>query len=118
VRPAEHCVGSPVPLFAAQGPRFPYPCVVCVLARQHQHLFLLRLRTVRLRMCAPVACPVPTAMPNLPAVAHGRPIPREMKNANFLAPTHEHLPKFLHVKPSLEHPKNWRQSPLLFPSYK
>jgi len=42
---------------------------------------------------APIACPLPIAVPNLPAVAHGRPVLRETKNANFLASTHYPLPQ-------------------------
>jgi len=52
---------------------------------------------------APIACPVP----NLPTMEHGWMVPQEVKNANFLASTHDPLPKFLHIKPSLaQQPKN------------
>jgi len=59
-----------------------------VPARQHQRLPLLRLRILRLRLYVrlhPVQCPVP----NLRVVAHGRPVSRETRNANFPAPTHD-----------------------------
>jgi len=40
------------------------------------------------------------------------------KNVNFLASTHDSLPKYLHVKQFLGTLKIWRQLPRPFPSYK
>jgi len=105
-RSVGHYVGSTFRFSPSQGSRFPYPCVVCVPACQHQRLFLLRLRIVRLHLSVPVACPVPIAVPSLSAVAHGRPVQQATKNANVLASTHDSLPKFLRVKLFLEHPEN------------
>jgi len=76
---------------------------------QHQRLFLLRLRIVRglpAPVCAPTACPVSIAVPNMSAMAYGQPVPREMKNANFLASNHDSSPVILRVKPSMKHPEN------------
>jgi len=58
-RTAGHYVGSPVPALRPQGSRFPYPCV-CVPARQHQRLTLVRLRIVCLHLCASITCLVPS----------------------------------------------------------
>jgi len=42
---------------------------------------------------APV-CPFPVAVLNLPAVAYGRPVPQETKNANVVvASTHDNPPQ-------------------------
>jgi len=83
---------------------------VCVPARQHQRLPLLRRCIVRLcvAVCVPIACPVP----NLSLVVHGCLVLRETKVANFLAPTQDS--PFFAPKPSLEHPgatlKIWKQT--------
>jgi len=84
---------QPHPLLSpAQGPRFSYPCI-CLPARQHQRLFLLRLLIVSLS----TDCPVPSAQS---ACCGAWPAgPARNKNANFLLPTHGSL--FLHLRPSM-----------------
>jgi len=115
VRTAGHYVGSPVPAFRPS-PTTLLPVLVRMRAGTSAPtpVFIASAHCQPALVCAPLACPVP----NLPAVAHGRPVPRETKNANFCTP----LPHFWHLKPSVGHPgaivKIWRWSPFLFQSNK
>jgi len=84
-------------------PHFPYPCVVCMLVSCTDLLApmpvsissVCNAHCLPAPVCAPIACPVPSQCPVSLLWHMAGKVPREKKNANFLASTHYPLPKFL-----------------------